>query len=133
MTNEKRYIYTSTRSVSIKPDRKVASGERILSIKSHHHPQWSYETIVKWKIKKRYISIYSRLIAGKLDKVMNYNDWWEWISNQEFCPWSVKSNTWHILDFPEAVGNNIKTSSPFNAVVIVCFFIFDISIITCFL
>ena len=37
-----------------------------------HHPQWSYETIVKWKIKKRYISISARFMVTK--PVMAYND-----------------------------------------------------------
>ena len=38
---------------------------------------------------------------------------------------TIKGNTWYIYNFLEAVGNNIRTSFPFNAAVIACFWYFN--------
>ena len=46
VTNEKRYIFTPTRSMAAKPDSKVAFDEKILSTKSHNSlTTWTHQII----------------------------------------------------------------------------------------
>ena len=58
--------------MATKLDREVASDEKMLSSKSHNLLiSWTHQ--VAWQIKKRYISISTRPVATKLDRMVTYD------------------------------------------------------------